>query len=352
MRPTPVGSLSAALLPTLCAAWGGLLEPNGLGLSPFDPGSKQWIDAVASSNASASYKVTGRDVTKPFPGSEMDGWTINVTAVDLTPFELGWDLKIMAPPSLYSKVDPDSIANKTVAQNVRNANGLVIANVDPSWFFCTFISISGSTFGNSSQSNNPENKETRPDGDCSPFLSQSCIDAIEKTASTSYATTDSLPVNPYGARGDCRGFGLPKECGHAYWDFGGDFWNRLEAPTEYMTGATTLVDGWKYARDKEHEDIDPVPSDGPLMWKSTTQDFIAVVTMFGKYKNGTYPDNAEPGFAKLSCVRPEPHVGKSDQGKGGNATDGKGKGESKGSDAGAISAVSGLLVAAVFILAL
>lgn len=226
MRPTLKACLLATLLPTLSAAWGGVLEPNDFSFEPFDAGSKQWKSAVAESNASASFKFTGRDVTKPFPSSEMEGWTINITAVDLTPFALGWDLKIMAPPSLYTKVDPDSITNDTVAQSVRDANDLVITNVDPSWFFCTFVSLGGSSFPNSTQGNNPEDKSTKPDGDCSPFISQSCIDAIEKEASTSYGTGYSLAQNPYGARGACGGFDLPKECGDAYWDFGGDVWNR------------------------------------------------------------------------------------------------------------------------------
>lgn len=225
MRVIREGLLLGALLPVLCTAFGGILEPGG-GLYPISAGMKQWKNAVAWSNASASYTITGRDVTKPFPSSEMDGWTINITAVDLSPFELGWDLKIMAPPSLYSRVDPNSIANKTVAQDVENANGLVITNVDPSWFFCAFVSLSGSSYTNSSTWNNPDNKATKPDGDCSPFLSQNCIDAIEKTASTSYSTMVSLRANPYGARGDCGGFLLPKECGDPYWDFGGDVWDR------------------------------------------------------------------------------------------------------------------------------
>ncbi len=226
MRPAQGALQAAALFPVLCVAWGGLLEPNLYGLSPFSPSSSQWKSAVTSSNASASYQITGRDVTKPFPSAEMEGWTINITAVDLSPLELGWDLKVMAPPSLYSKVDPDTVANEAMAQNVRNSNGLVITNVDPSWFFCTFISLSGNSFSNNSQSNNPDNKATKPDGDCSPFLSQNCIDAIEKKASTSYSIIGDIPVNQYGARGHCRGFDLPKECGDPYWDFGGDVWNR------------------------------------------------------------------------------------------------------------------------------
>lgn len=132
-----------------------------------------------------------------------------------------------------------------------------------------------------------------------------------------------------------------------------------------MTGATTLVDGWEYARDEDAERSKPVPSDGPLMWKSITEEFVAVITMFGKYKSGTSSLTAEPGFARLSCVRPEPHV--EDKGEEGQVTaNGKGdekgdaksddksdqKGDEKGNGAGTVSAASVLLVAVVFVLLL
>lgn len=115
-----------------------------------------------------------------------------------------------------------------------------------------------------------------------------------------------------------------------------------------MTGATTLVDGWTYAKDGDDVGFDPVPSDAPAMWKATTQDFVAVVTMFGKYKNGTGISNKpDAGFTKLSCVRPEPHSKEKEKG------DAKGKSDDKGSGAvGTISLASMLLVGAMFMLML
>lgn len=84
--------------------------------------------------------------------------------------------------------------------------------------------------------------------------------------------------------------------------------------------------------------------------------------MFGKYKSGISPETAEPSFARLSCVRPEPHV--KDKGEEGQVTgDGKGdekgdaksddksdrKGDEKGNGAGTVSAASALLVAVVLV---
>lgn len=222
--------LSALLLPARCAAWGGLLEPTTGGLYPYTPDSSSWQRAVANSNASASYAFSGRDVTKPYPSSEMGGWAINITAVDLTPYEMGIDVRIMAPPSLYTKVDPKTITNDLEASNARYSNNQIIDNVDPSWFLCTFITIGGD-FQNASLFDNPDNKPTKPDGDCSPFLSSDCVKAIEKVASTSYVSNFSFKNNPYGARGYCRGFAIPEECGNVNLDFGGDFWSSKLGPS-------------------------------------------------------------------------------------------------------------------------
>ena len=147
----------------------------------------------------------------------MDGWTLNITAVDLTPYELGWDLRIIAPESLYTTVDPKTISNETEADNVRLAGGKVIQNVNSDWIVCNYISWGGNTFEKPEDA--PKDLHSKPDGDCSPWLSDSCIKAIEKTASTSWATDYDMRINPFDARALCLGFKLPDECNGTSLDF-------------------------------------------------------------------------------------------------------------------------------------
>ena len=81
-----------------------------------------------------------------------------------------------------------------------------------------------------------------------------------------------------------------------------------DLPTRYLTGATTTVNGWEFQRQGDDPGFNPEVSDAPLMWKAATKDFAAVVTMFGHYKANASSDDVEPGFTKVSCIRPESRV--------------------------------------------
>lgn len=198
--------------------WGGFGTTSGL--DPLDASTHAWQRAVAQSNASAVYSLPGRDITKPYPASPMDGWKLNITAVDLSPVEMGWDLRIMAPESLYTTVDPEANTNKTERDVLRKAGGKVIQNVDESWTMCHFVSWGGQSYEQPEKA--PKNISTKPDGDCSPWMSDACIKALEKAAASADRTpariTRDLPVNPRTA---CSPpYDIPTECDGVDLDFG------------------------------------------------------------------------------------------------------------------------------------
>lgn len=75
-----------------------------------------------------------------------------------------------------------------------------------------------------------------------------------------------------------------------------------------MTGGTTNSNGFEMStHDKGRQDSGepPLPANrSQAIWKAMTSDFSAVITVFAKY-SGNATNSEEPGFAHLSCIRPE-----------------------------------------------
>lgn len=195
--------------------WGGFGRTDGL--SPLDANSREWRRGVALSNASAIYSLPGRDITKAYPGTPIDGWKLNITAVDLSPIEMGWDLRLLAPASLYTTVDPKTIDNQTESYLAAIADGKIIPNVHESWTVCQFISWGAQSYEEPEKA--PKNINTKPDGDCSPWMSDACIKALEKAAAsakrqpaTVYKSIPIIPriacVPPQHVPAECAGVDL------------------------------------------------------------------------------------------------------------------------------------------------
>lgn len=198
-------------------AWGGFSPYLVDNLHGIGAASPQWKQAIAYSNASSSVSFTGRDVTKPWPASPMDGWTISMTAVDLSPSVMGYDMRLIAPKSLYSTVDPNKVVNDTDATDVELAGGKVITDVNPDWVMCNYVSWGGQSFENPKKAFNTS-IPSKPDGDCTGILPDNCIAALEKAAATSYDTYDGYKH----FRASCRNFEIPDECDGLDLSFGTD----------------------------------------------------------------------------------------------------------------------------------
>lgn len=204
--------IPGALAQFSSSSWGGFAGEGAL-FMPISAGDVQWRYAYEDSNATANYTFTGRDVTKPYPGSAQDGWTMSITALDLSPVEMGWDFRLAAPRSLYKAINPDTMENQTEAEFVRLAGGNIIPNVDPSWIVCNWLGWGASSYSG------PANETfkdvpSKPDGDCGEVLSAECIKGIEEAAAKSWHTLDGkLSKNDFNIRAGCDGFEVPKACG-------------------------------------------------------------------------------------------------------------------------------------------
>jgi hypothetical protein len=144
----------------------------------------------------------------------MDGWVIEVTAVDLLRkpvtketfrhedyprYEvIGDDIKIIAPKSLYK---PSTNASDAKAP---------IVNAHNDWVFCAWDWFNPS-YSNQSQWRNPDNLDAKPDGSCEQWIPEPCIKAIEKQASTAYSMNYE-PRGFYRSRYTCEDLDVPEEC--------------------------------------------------------------------------------------------------------------------------------------------
>lgn len=188
-------------------------EPETGSLGPVNPEDRYWMSTVAHSNASAVFSIPGRDITKPWPGTSMDGWTLNMTAMDLFPSAIGWDLRVVAPESLYSDSPKPSAGGNFSDEILYNVTNGKEIKVDPEWVVCTWFTMSADdTWENMTRSDNPKDLATKPDGDCSQWLSDKCVKALEKTAQTSYSRNKRLEKYTYQPRVSCKPLGWPDEC--------------------------------------------------------------------------------------------------------------------------------------------
>ncbi|KAK0667102.1 hypothetical protein QBC41DRAFT_203922, partial [Cercophora samala] len=153
--------------------FGGYGDPWNDRTGPYNANNSAFLEAVESSNASAIFKMPGYDVSKPYPGAPIDGWTFSVTALDFSTFDyqradsrtamIGYSMTIKAPDSLLAD----------------NLDGTKKVNVDPSWGMCMWT-WSPPHHTQKALWNNRENKPLSEDGSCDGFLSKECISALEK----------------------------------------------------------------------------------------------------------------------------------------------------------------------------
>ncbi|KAK3385740.1 hypothetical protein B0H63DRAFT_381282, partial [Podospora didyma] len=266
----------ATLLPTSASAWyyrgfSGYGSPFNERVGPFDANNTALLSAIDASNATGVFKIPGYDVSKPFPGNLIDGWTFSLTALDLShpnwrqadttnrnEAMIGYSVKIKAPDSLL-KLQSD---------------GTRTVNTSPDWGMCMW------TFGhpsrhNKTRFNNPTQKPLADDGSCKGFLSDACITALEKQASENYYVRDSLnlTVSPFGSMDDKGEFYNSTEDLRGYWDsMVENYWTFLTV----MVNATVDPDTPSYKRGPGLPRVSCVSPNGAGTGKGFT--FSGVVT--------------------------------------------------------------------------
>ncbi|KAK3306079.1 uncharacterized protein B0T15DRAFT_534268 [Chaetomium strumarium] len=298
LRLLAIAQFPLAVDASLYDGFGGYGQ--GQRVAPYDANSTAFLDAVAASNSTGVFKIPGYDVSKPFPGTPIDGWTLSMAALDMSHAAVvdathepmvGYSLTIQAPDSL-----------------IKNAgDGTKFVNADPSWGMCMWI-FSPPPSNNKTLWNNPTNKPLADDGSCKGFLSDECIAALEK-----HATWEAYPADPaklgsngqFGSLVGCNTMHFPDECGPN--GPGNSLFNAASlngVPVPFLNGSITRSDGWQFEdyRGSSYNSTE----DLQLYWDSQVLNFWTVVTVM---VNATVDANAQMGdkgvgLPGVSCVAP------------------------------------------------
>jgi len=296
-----IASLALTANAALDRGFGGYGDAFLERVGPYDANSTEFLRAVEQSNATGVFRIPGYDVSKPFPGAPMDGWTLSITALDFSDPDgrgrrmdpdyesmMGYSMKIQAPDSLLTS---GPAGDKAV-------------NAHDSWGMCLYNW--GHPF-NKTLWNNPSNKPLNPDGSCKGFVSDACIAAIEKKALgySSVATSRNESRNPFGSMVRCSGFPMPDDvCGeYGPGNAGGPVPSHGGVPVPYLNGSVTNEDGWLFEMDKgEYYNS---TEDLRQYWDSMVLNYWPVLVV---WVNATIDAEAydfeRTKFARMSCVAP------------------------------------------------
>jgi hypothetical protein len=298
LRLLAVAHVPLSVAASLHDGFGGYGQ--GQRVAPYDANSTAFVNAVAASNSTGIFKIPGYDVSKPFPGASIDGWTLSMAALDIShptvvdathePM-IGYSLSIQAPEALIKDT----------------GDGTKAVNADPSWGMCMWIFYPPSS-KDKTLWNNPTNKPLADDGSCQGFLSDECIAALEKQA-----TWQAYPADParpksngqFGSRVGCNIMHFPDECGP---NGPGNGSYAVESPNgvpvPFLNGTTTMSDGWQF-EDYKGSSYNST-EDLQLYWDSQVLNFWTVVTVM---VNATVNSDAKMGdkgvgLPGVSCVAP------------------------------------------------
>lgn len=189
-------------LPAVALAWQGFNDPSDH--MPISANDTQWIEAAERSNSTAIVNFFDRDITAAFPGTRLLGWVLKLTSVDLSPHQMAWDLKIVAPSATVSNAPPDG-PDKALDDV---ANGQVIANTTD-WAACALVSWGS---GSIDPGTFPKKAVTDPKGVCSSWLPNECISALENSATAPFKMFKPGKVTGGLGRRVCAAPELPKAC--------------------------------------------------------------------------------------------------------------------------------------------
>lgn len=318
IRPGGLFCLFALASLRLSAASGYLGGYGGFGgygqafdqVGPYGADSAEFLSYVANSNATGVFKIPGYDVSKPYPGEPMDGWTISLAALDIRSYykrcsKSGNDPEICNTDSTIAHSmtiqAPDSLL-KT------EADGTKLVNTDPTWGMCLW------DFGFPSQRhkdryNNQANKPLAADGSCAGFLSDACIEALQNSTRHAFAVSSSTNTSKarYGLLTTCQRLYTPKECG----EYGPGNAGTLPLPSyggvpvKYLNGSVTMTDGWLYENDDSSVKANST-QDLQEFWDSMVLNYWVVVTAMVNATVDANATDAERGapLAGVHCVAP------------------------------------------------
>jgi hypothetical protein len=238
------------------SGFGGYGQAFNERVGPYDANSTRFIDAINISNATGVFKIPGYDVSKPYPGTLIDGWTLRLALLDFSregyvgryyhengtlDYEtgdamVGHSMQIQAPDALLQTAE----------------DGTKVVNTDPSWGMCMW-SFGAPGPSRKERYNNPSNKPLAEDGSCKGFLSDECIAALEKATQYAFAIPDDTYKykGQFGSPVTCQSISTPDECGeYGPGNAGGSVPSYGGVPIRYLNGSVTESDGWEFISDK------------------------------------------------------------------------------------------------------
>jgi hypothetical protein len=292
------------------SGFGGYGQAFNERVGPYDANSTRFLEEMTSSNATGVFKIPGYDVSKPYPGSPIDGWTLSLALLDFSQeghisryydkngtldYEdgdamIGHSMTIQAPASLLQTA-PD---------------GTKVVNTDPSWGMC-FWSFGSPGPSRKERYNNPSNKPLAEDGSCKGFLSDECIAALEKAPQYAFAIPDSTYKHKgqFGSPVTCQSITTPDECGeYGPGNAGMGVPSYGGVPIRYLNGSVTETDGWEFLSDRG--ELFNSTKDLQEFWDSMVVNYWVVLTAM---VNATLDPEVlgyekAPPMSRVHCVAP------------------------------------------------
>ncbi|KAK0610907.1 hypothetical protein B0T14DRAFT_315440 [Immersiella caudata] len=258
-------------------------------VGPYDANSTAFLNHIASSNATATFPLTLPDISKPYPGTPIEGWTLSLAMLDIPDPErnsnrddsmLGYASILKAPDSLL----------------VSTSGGPKEVNAHSSWGMCLW------NFGEPlrGEVNNPNNSPLARNGSCAGFLSAPCLAKLEEQAKRSWRVDNSGRNSKFGSKVICNTLNTPDECGPNGPGNSGSATRSYEGvPLRYLNGSVTESDGWLYMR-ATRADTPREPEYVGDFWDRMVLNYWPVVSILVNVEAGSDGD----GMVNVGCVAP------------------------------------------------
>ncbi|KAI1273862.1 hypothetical protein F5Y07DRAFT_244535 [Xylaria sp. FL0933] len=251
-----------------------LLSPGAYGLSGWPMGGTivagnavqfdrdSWEANLAHPNATGNTSVTGFDVSKSWPSTQINGWLLAVNVTSDIP-----DSQTMNPSNATGKTFTGTSIYLQSPGNLRTTFANESAVDETTWKICVVV-IPNAPSGNVT---------TADDGTCSVISSQ-CVSDLQQ----GYADKFSRNQDCYGTPPT-----TPSSCGDAINT--GNF-NVQQLPLDSISGKEVFVTA-----------SDPHDPDDETAWAEATQKMWPVLTIWGWNSRANASDNASP-TVQLSCI--------------------------------------------------
>ncbi|KAL1837810.1 hypothetical protein VTJ49DRAFT_3375 [Mycothermus thermophilus] len=301
-----LGSPATAEPLSIHGGFGGYGDAFTGRIGPYDANTTEFEQAIAASNATGIFHIPGYDVSKPWPGEPMDGWTIHLAMLDFS------------IPTIRECIHGDCVTNAAVGHSTiirapdsllkpGEEDGTKVVNAHPSWGMCIW-DFGAPSHLTPDRFNNKDNRPLADDGSCVGFLSDACIAALERETRYSYSVASS--ANKFRARFPgqvtmCSRLRVPDECGeHGPGNAGVPVPSYGGVPVPFLNGSVTQSDGWMFDGDDRYHGVEDLGA----YWDSSVVNYWVIVTAM---VNATIsPDGYVPAtergdpLARVHCAAP------------------------------------------------